>query len=54
MGMRITVMALLFATTATAGDLQWEFDGYPRILKASKAARDQGKRILVGMSGAPS
>ena len=34
-------------------DLEWTYEGYPRILKAAETAKAQKKRILVGMSGSP-
>ena len=48
-----TVGAIALLTLVARADLQWDFDGYPRILAAAKAAQARKKRILVGMSGAP-
>ena len=50
--MRKFGMVALLALVVEA-DLRWEFDGYPRIIDAAKAARARRKRILIGMSGSP-
>ena len=45
--------ALALLAMVARADLEWEFDGYPRILDAARAAQARKQRILVGMSGSP-
>ena len=51
--MRTLVAVLALGAVASAGDLKWDYEGYPRLLEAAAKARETNQRILVGMSGSP-
>jgi len=53
-GMRpLRTLALLglLVAPARAADLDWDYEGYPEILKAAAAAKAKGRLLLVGLSG---
>lgn len=52
--MRTVLPALLLvAGVAHAEGINWDFEGYPRVHEAAAAAKRSGKRLLIGLSGAP-
>lgn len=48
-----TLAAIAVCALAARADLEWSYDGYPRILEAAQKAKAEKKRILVGLSGSP-
>ena len=51
--MRILAALALAAVAAQADGIEWDFEGYPTIRTAAQQAKTSGKRLLLGLSGAP-
>ena len=51
--MRTLLVLGLAAVAARADGIEWDFEGYPSIRAAAKQANASGKRLLLGLSGAP-
>ncbi|MHC4954582.1 MAG: hypothetical protein ACYTGZ_11905 [Planctomycetota bacterium] len=55
--LRIAIVVILFAPVApdaVASDaVKWDYEGHFRLPEAAQAAKGAKKRLLIGLSGAP-
>jgi len=53
-GAALAIVALGHAGAAEeAGRFTWDHEGYARLPDAATAARESGRRLLLGLSGSP-
>ena len=47
------ILPLVTGTVADEGRITWQHEGYTSLFDAAAAAKESGRRILIGVSGPP-